>query len=387
MPRLSLPLFAKVSATARLFWPPIFASALMTVPASAQTFTDACPESASTTASDGELVVGLQLGAELNCALTAALAPWGLQIKQSDESSPGPSMPSTSVSARRISQALNARIVVWLARDSEGFALWVYDARDDHAVARPVPPPPYDGPTAAALALSVKTAVRMVGVGPEASPAEESPPEASEQVRETTKTPTPEARAVDLPEPPQRPADRTRAMTSSLVGLYTAVRVDGSDSLRWRFGGEVRLAPWGPWPDSDTQLWTGLAFELGTVRSVATERYRGEFDDIGGELALGVTQRVSDWFGLGAAASGALYAGTFSGESVARGSSAEFARINPMLLLRTEGQFRFGSVGVYLQPALGYWVQRQRFVAFGELVGETPRWSARFAAGLQLELN
>jgi hypothetical protein len=383
--RLSLPLFAKVSATARLFSAPVFCIVLTTALASAQAVRDACPESVSATPSDGELVVGLELGDELNCALAAALAPWGLQVKQSDESSPGPSMPSTSMSARRISQSLNARIVVWLARDAEGFALWVYDARHDHAVARPVPPPPYDGPTAAALALSVKTAVRMVGAGPTEAPTDESRSQLPEQVSEP-KTQASAAPAAAL-EPPQRAAEGPPPVASSLVGLYSAVRVDESETVRWRFGGELRLAPWRAWPDQDTRLWTGLAVELGTARSVATERYRGEFEDIGGELALGLTEHMSEQFALAVAASGALYVGTFSGDAVVDASSAEHARINPMLLVRAEGQFRFGPLGLYLQPALGYWLERQRFVAFGDVVGETPRWSARLATGLQLELN
>ncbi len=387
MQPLSFLLSAKVWTPARILWSVAFCITLIASPCKSQTLTEACPEQTPDAAGDGELVVGLQLGPELNCALTTALGPWGLRVKQSDGEVPGASMPSTSLSARRISEVQNARIVVWLARDLKGFALWVYDALHDRAVARPVPAPPYDGPTAAALALSVKTAVRMVGVGPEADSTDESPLEAPDAVpaetEERVSSPTP----APVSEPPPRIVAPAEPTSGPWLSLYTAVRTDADATWRWRFGGEVRLAPWGKWPSRDTRLWTGLGVELGSARAVETELYQGEFDDVAGELSLGLTQHLSHWFALAAAASAGLDVGTFSGQRTGATSQEEHTRINRTLLVKTEGQFRFGALVLYLQPGMAYWATRQRFVAFGDVVWETPRWSARLAAGVSLDFD
>ncbi len=341
-------------------------------------------------------MIALRLGSELNCALTAALAPWHLRVKQSDDETLGASMPSTSVSARRISTTHDARVVVWLAEDPQGFALWVYDTKNDRTVARPVPTPPYDEPTAAALALSVKTAVRMVGVGPQAStegdspagdPAdqafrEQPPPDEVATVSEATDEGSTRTRGdtrVAKPESPSSPGEPA----DPRLCLYTALRRPADANWRWRFGGELRVAPWGAWPGGDTLLWTAVGLEWASAQSIETEQYQGEFDDIGGALALGLTQRVSAWAAVATSVSAGLEMGTLSGGRLGSPSS-EYTRANPVLQLRTEGQLRFGLLAVYLQPGLVYWAARQRFEETNELVWETPRWSARLATGLVL---
>lgn len=123
------------------------------------------------------LLVAMNVGSELACALTTALDPWGIKVVGSRRPSPGSSMPSTAEAARSIAVESGARAVVWLGQDAAGFALWVYDSKANRTVARPAPEPPYEASVAAALALKVKTIVRMVGLAPKSeSPPVEPPP-------------------------------------------------------------------------------------------------------------------------------------------------------------------------------------------------------------------
>ena len=72
------------------------------------------------------------------------------------------------ICARSIAHDAHADVVVWVSSTDDGFAVWIYDAASDHASARKIDQaPPFDGPTAAGVALSSgKTLLRGTIVAP-----------------------------------------------------------------------------------------------------------------------------------------------------------------------------------------------------------------------------
>ena len=104
----------------------------------------------------------------LESALQAALAPWHVALIVLDDVVPGASMPSASDRGSSLARQHDAAAVTWISRDDTGaFALWIYDPSSRHVVARALPMgPPFDEPTADAVALAIKTLLRHSAAAP-----------------------------------------------------------------------------------------------------------------------------------------------------------------------------------------------------------------------------
>ncbi len=92
-------------------------------------------------------------------AVQRALAPWPVQVRLREVKVPlSESMPGARKSASAISQSEASDAVVWISSNSDGQAVWMYDAADDRVVVRELlVPQPLDEAGAAAAALSVKS--------------------------------------------------------------------------------------------------------------------------------------------------------------------------------------------------------------------------------------
>src|SRR6185437_6759100 len=134
-------------------------------------------------------------------AVSVALGAWSLHVVTTDAAAPPVDVTRAAKEARVIVDRYGAAGVVWIASRDHEHALLVYDAETDQLVSRVLSrAPPFDAPTAAAAALSVKTLLRSSTVAPLAerigAPAAESapPPEAPVVVAPSRS-----------PEPPARP--------------------------------------------------------------------------------------------------------------------------------------------------------------------------------------
>ena len=120
-------------------------------------------------------------------ATSKALVAWKLQLRSITTTLPSESMPSARDGAQALSNAHQARAVVWLTSNADGPALWVYDADDDRvAVRRLSVMPPFDEAAAASVALSIKTLLMHSQMAPQAKrfgAAEASSVSATQQVR------------------------------------------------------------------------------------------------------------------------------------------------------------------------------------------------------------
>lgn len=106
--------------------------------------------------------------AALVTALALALGPWDVDVVQVSDAGPGPSMPGAAERGASLARAHGAVAVAWISLDETGAsALWMYDAASDRVLARRLAtPPPFDEPTAVAVALSIKTLLRHSTAAP-----------------------------------------------------------------------------------------------------------------------------------------------------------------------------------------------------------------------------
>jgi len=102
-------------------------------------------------------------------AITIALTPWDLDVVRAASGPPGATLPAAEQRARGVAADLRADVVVWVTPGGEQSVLWFYDAESQHVGSRVVDAPlPYDEPTAAAVALTLKTLLRTSAVAPPA---------------------------------------------------------------------------------------------------------------------------------------------------------------------------------------------------------------------------
>jgi len=104
---------------------------------------------------------------ELVRAVGEALVPWHVSLVLLEGEAPGTGASDPVARGRELASAHGAQAVVWLAEGANGWAAWIYDPEAERATARPLPTgPPFDEPTAAAIALSVMTLLRRSAAAP-----------------------------------------------------------------------------------------------------------------------------------------------------------------------------------------------------------------------------
>jgi hypothetical protein len=207
-----------------------------------------------------DAVVLVDADPALEDALAVTLAPWGTDVRAVPGESPGSMMPGSAERGRALSEAHRALAVVWVSRSDDGFAIWIYDARHDRAIARPLPNgPPFDGATAAEVALMVKTLLRHGPVAPEAAP--------------------------DAAAPETAPLEAALFWLSVSGGpRFFATAPDAVDA---RFGLSLSF-----WPrELESHLGIGLRAVSGPGIAVSAPRLSGHFTDT--ELSIFVAGRVA----------------------------------------------------------------------------------------------
>ncbi|WP_394829142.1 hypothetical protein [Pendulispora albinea] len=96
-------------------------------------------------------------------AVAIALTPWEIETVPLESSAERPML---TRDARRVAAQKEVDAVAWLVESEGERAIWLYDARDDQAVTRPVSSGEIDDASAAAIALSLKTLLRASTVAP-----------------------------------------------------------------------------------------------------------------------------------------------------------------------------------------------------------------------------
>jgi hypothetical protein len=269
-------------------------------------------------------------GKELREAVSVALTPWNLHVVPSEAPVPPADVPRATKEAHAIAWQGGAAGVVWIGDHS----LVVYDAENDQLVSRALAQlPPYDPPTAAAIALSVKTLLRSSTVAPveerigaEAAAKPAPPPEPESRI-EIVKPPEP------LPPPP-----------SSFVSIEV-----GGAFWSGRFG-------------------TGIAVRVGPGLGVEEPRFRGHFDEITVAPSLRYRQPLTAWLRVEPRVGASLHATRIDGVAIATAKPADAKRLDVGVDLGGVLDFaiaRTASLGLDLDGS--YILRYQRY-----FVGNTP---------------
>lgn len=207
---------------------------------------------------DAERVVLAGVPDNLADATHTVLVPWQIEIVRTDQ--PLAARPDQARrEARIVAERARAGAVVWLAPAAPKPTLWVYDTSSRQVHSRPLASaPPFDEPTAASVALSIKTMLRHSSVAP---PAERIAPPAR----------APEAEAL-------RPL-----VVSARASLRMSLPAPDPDEL----GIEPRLAlgaTW--WPAFVSGYGAGIEVELGPGLSVSKSGLRGQLEDVTASLTV-----------------------------------------------------------------------------------------------------
>jgi hypothetical protein len=101
-------------------------------------------------------------------SVAIALSAWDIEVVCAPGPSPGSSLPGAQQNAAAIARSEEAKVVVWVGQSDATSALWIYDARTKQLASRVLGDrPPFDEPSAAAVALSLKALLRSSAVAPE----------------------------------------------------------------------------------------------------------------------------------------------------------------------------------------------------------------------------
>ncbi len=304
-------------------------------------------------------------------AVETALAGWPIQVT-SASGDPGASMPAAGEKARAIGQAEGAGAVVWTANDGSGQAVWVLDVDSGRVTARRLPqPPPWDEPTAAAVALTIKTLLRHSRVAPVLERY------GVEEAREAL-------RAELVASRPAAPAPE-RAWSLRLATLVGArIRPTEGRDLELRLGAGVELAP---------ALLAGRAAAVARVRSgtgveLNQPDFTGRYYDL--TASLGAAARILAWrrVALVPAAGASFHFTSIDGSIKSQGARGSASRVNPSLdgALAIEvqvGQLLRVSVG----GELSYALRRQVYLVAGDPVLTLPRLESEIGAALSVPIH
>jgi hypothetical protein len=244
-------------------------------------------------------------GKELRDAVSVTLTPWNLHVVPSEAPVPPADVPRATKEAHAIAWQSGAAGVVWIG----DHALVVYDAENDQLVSRALAQlPPYDAPTAAAIALSVKTLLRSSTVAPVeeriGAEAAAKPPPAPE--------PKPEIREPPAPPPPPR----TSFVSIEVGGAVRAVAKDAD--TRISLGGAFWSGRFG----------TGLAVRIGPGLGVVEPRFRGHFDEITVAPSLRYRQPLASWLRVEPRVGASLHATRIDGVAIATAKPADAKRLD-----------------------------------------------------------
>lgn len=266
---------------------------------------------------EAERVVLAGVPDNLAGATSTVLVPWHIEIVRTDQIlTADPDQAPRD--ARSMAERARAGAVVWLAPTPQGPALWVYDASSQQVLSRPLASaPPFDEPTAASVALSIKTMLRHSSVAP---PAERIAPPAQPGA----------SRAGHGPAPAHPQALRPYTL-SARASLRVPAPAPDPDESRI----EPRLglgATW--WPAFvPGRHGVGIEIELGPGLFVSKSGFRGRFRDVTASLAVHRHIALGQWLGGRAALVPALGLGLhitrLAGDLQSERASADVTHVLP----------------------------------------------------------
>jgi hypothetical protein len=306
-------------------------------------------------------------------AVVVSLSPYGVVVVRVPGPAPDPNVPDAAERAGRAAAEQSASAVVWMtpARDaSEHGWLWLYDAATLELTMRPLAvAPPFDAAAAAAVALSVKTALRSSGL----VAADPPPPPPPILVSPTV---------TFVNEPPRAlPREFPRAVRlETFVGARGPTGSGDGVEPRASLGASL-------WP-SFLQGWVGIgaSAQVGSGVDVNSKPFEGRFTMTSFVASLRLRGEIAHWLALEIQAGPALVLTSMSGSLPTRSMGAE----------RLDGALDFGLVtDIRMTPRVsvgpvvsGLWLMRfQSYAIQTTSVFVQPPFGAVFGLRLSAGLD
>jgi hypothetical protein len=290
---------------------------------------------------EAERVVLAGVPDNLADATSTVLVPWHIEIVRTDQILTA-DRDQAPRDARSMAERVRAGAVVWLAPTPQGPTLWVYDASSQQAHSRPLASaPPFDEPTAASVALSIKTMLRHSSVAP---PAERIAP--AQRISTPDGLSAPPAQRIATPDAPPRP----RALRPYTLSARASLRVPAPAPDPEGPGVEPRLglgATW--WPAFvPGRHGASIEVELGPGLLVSKSGFRGRFHDVTASLAAHRHIALGQWLGGRAALVPALGLGLhitrLAGALQSEGGSTGITHVIPSADAGIDVRARLGRV-------------------------------------------
>lgn len=300
-------------------------------------------------------------------AVHTALAPWRLSVSSQPDDATLASCAALDA-ARRRATGLAVNALAWIARDSKGHVLCVYDrVRDDVMTRRLSTGPPFDDATAASVALSLKTLLRHSELAP--AHARLSPP----RTPQPTPLPQPNARRERLPS-----GQRPWRFGAHAQGLGR-IAIDGRSEPILGLG--LAFAP---------SRWNGrysfaTALDIGLGARVDDERFDGRLSSVTVRLELRRRLWRTRTLQLTAALGSAVHLMRLTGRLHAESRDVAVSRLNPSFGLAGLAHVPIAArLHAYLRFATSVYTRRQSFLVNGVAIARTHQWSNDLGLGVRL---
>jgi len=313
-------------------------------------------------------------GSAFRDAVSVVLTPWKLSVLPADMPAPRGVMPRAADEARALGQRFNAVGVVWVSAEDNAYALFIYDAKTEQVASRALDRgPPFDAPTAASHALSVKSLLRSSTV---------APPE--ERLGATASPPPPPEHGPVLTAPPSSEPDVRPQTTTPLEEPLLRAELGGgarlvTDSPDARVSAGVSL-----WPDARRRFGVGLEGQFGPGLSVTQDRFAGRFSEIGVATNARYRLPLSRRFDIVPRAGLGLHATSIQGVVAQTLESADQARVDGSVDLGLTLDVAVArSMRVGLDLGVSYMLRYQRYLVQNASVLEL----RPFSGGIGLRLS
>ncbi len=305
---------------------------------------------ASYATTEGPRVALVEPPANLLDAVSVALSPWSLRVVPVAATPPASNnVAAAKAEARALSQEHHAAVVLWISAPAGAEpSLWLYDAQTEQISVRPLPQaPPFDEPSAAAIALTVKTLLRSTAVAP---PKERLATQPSALAPTTTTASSAPAPPASSPAPAALPVPSALDGATSSAGppRSHAVRAEALIFARAPTGTSSSVAPRAGlsvsyWPHAwNERLGFGMGVKAGLNQEVSSAAFAGSLSDTSLHLDVrGLWEHEP--FVLEGAVGPSLHVTQLSGAVVGSGATSSVLRGDPALSVAFSPQISVGS--------------------------------------------
>ncbi len=314
-----------------------------------------------------ETVILASTDHELRGALTAALAPAGIDVVVTSDGS-SPAAADVVASSRRVAAEQGAEAVVLVLPAEEGATIFVYDRDTDRLLVRPLASSlPLGAGPAAAAAMMVRTMLRALRVTPDVNAA---PPRADQAPSLRARAAGDSTLASEV-----RPSPRIVVQVGPAGWLGDAPVTGG-----WRLAAAAVFY--------GRRIGVGVGVAGGPPSEIDSTMFAGDFGDTAAWISLVVPFRLTPRLRVEGAAGGALHITTLRGALQPDAAPVDELHVDPALRFEALAAYRLSSmIAVAVSVSAESFLVRERFLDGPEQVASSPAVQVGLAVRLEVAIR